>query len=57
MPNDDAVDRNLQGMNELDFVDGTRPIGPASSLTITPTKYSWAGKDSPDHGIEEHIEA
>jgi len=56
MPNDDAVDRNLQGMNELDFVDGTRPIGPASSLTITPTNTrGWQGQPQ-THGIEEHIE-
>ena len=35
MPNDDAVDRNLQGTHELDFFSGTTPTGPASSLTIT----------------------
>ena len=40
MPNDDAVDRNLQGMESTSW-DGTTPTGPASSLTITPTKYSW----------------
>jgi len=36
MPNDDAVDRNLQGMNELDFVGWNKADWPASSLTITP---------------------
>ena len=47
MPNDDAVDRNLQGMDDLDFVDGITPIGPASSRTITPTMSWWTGKGSP----------
>jgi hypothetical protein len=47
MPNDDAVDGNLQGMDDLDFVGWNNADWTASSLTITPTMSWWTGKVSP----------
>ena len=47
MPNDDSVNSNLQGMDDLDFAGGTPPTGTACSLITTPKTYSWTGKANP----------
>ena len=47
MPNDDAVDRNLQGMDDLDFVGWNHADWTGVFVTITPTTCSWTGMVSP----------
>ena len=47
MPNDDAVDRNLLGMDELDFVGWNNADWTGVFAHYTPTMYSWTGKDRP----------
>jgi hypothetical protein len=58
MPNDDAVDRNLQGMDELDLVGWNKAdwSGVFTHHHTDDVLVHWQGQ-SPTHGIEEHIEA
>ena len=58
MPNDNAVDRNLQGMDELDFVGWNNAdwTGVFAHHHTDDVLVDWQGQP-PTHGIEEHIEA
>jgi hypothetical protein len=58
MPNDDAVDRNLQGMDELDFVGWNNAdwTGVFAHYHTDEVLVGWQGQPQ-THGIEEHIEA
>jgi hypothetical protein len=47
MPNDDAVDRNLEGMDELDFVAWNNADWTGVFAHYHTDDYSWTGKDSP----------
>ena len=58
MPNDDAVDRNLQGMDDLDFVGWNNAdwTGVFAHHHTDDVLVDWQGQPT-THGIEEHIEA
>ena len=58
MPNDDAVDRNLQAMDELDFVgwDNADWTGVFAHYHTDDVLVDWQGQPT-THGIEKHIEA
>ena len=58
MPNDDAVDSNLQGMDDLDFVGWNNAdwTGVFAHHHTDDVLVDWQGQP-PTHGIEEHIEA
>jgi hypothetical protein len=58
MPNDKAVDRNLQGMDDLDFVGWNNAdwTGVFAHHHTGDVFVDWHGQP-PTHGIEEHIEA
>ena len=58
MPNDKAVDRNLQGMDDLDFVGWNNAdwTGVFAHHHTDDVLVDWQGQP-PTHGIEEHIEA
>ncbi len=58
MPSDDAVDSNLQGMDDLDFVGWNNAdwTGVFARHHTDDVLVDWQGQP-PTHGIEEHIEA
>jgi hypothetical protein len=58
MPNDEAVDRNLQGMDDLDFVRWNNAdwTGAFAHHHTDDVLVDWQGQPT-THGIEEHIEA
>ena len=58
MPNDDAVDRNLQGMDDLDFVGWNNAdwTGVFAHHHTADVLVDWQGQPT-THGIKEHIEA
>jgi hypothetical protein len=58
MPKDDAVDRNLQGMEDLDFVGWNNAdwTGVFAHHHTGDVLVDWQGQPV-THGIEEHIEA
>ena len=58
MPNDDAVDRNLEGMDDLDFVGWNNAdwTGVFAHHHTDDVLVDWQGQPT-THGIEEHIEA
>jgi hypothetical protein len=58
MPNNEAVDRNLQGMDDLDFVGWNRAdwTGVFAHHHTDDVLVDWHGQPT-THGIEEHIEA
>ena len=58
MPNDDAVDGNLQGMDDLDFVGWNNAdwTGVFAHHHTDDVLVDWQGQPT-THGIEEHIEA
>jgi hypothetical protein len=58
MPNDDAVDSNLQGIDDLDFVGWNNAdwTGVFAHHHTDDVLVAWQGQP-PTHGIEEHIAA
>ena len=58
MPNDDAVDRNLQGMDELDFVGWNNAdwTGVFAHHHTDDVLVDWQGQPT-TQGIDQHIEA
>jgi len=58
MTNDDAVGRNLQGMDELDFVGWNNAdwTGVFAHYHTDDVLVDWQGQPQ-THGIEEHVEA
>ena len=58
MPNNDAVDDNLQGMDDLDFVGWNNAdwTGVFAQHHTDDVLVDWQGQPV-THGIEEHIEA
>ena len=58
MPSDDAVDGNLKGMDDLDFVGWNNAdwTGVFAHHHTDDVLVAWQGQP-PTHGIEEHIEA
>ena len=58
MPSDDAVDSNLKGMDDLDFVGWNNAdwTGVFAHHHTDDVLVAWQGQP-PTHGIDEHIEA
>jgi hypothetical protein len=58
MPSYDAVDSNLKGMDDLDFVGWNKAdwTGVFAHHHTDDVLVAWQGQP-PTHGIEEHIEA
>ena len=58
MPSDEQVDRNLQGMDDLDFVGWNKAdwTGVFAQHHTDDVLVDWKGQP-PTHGINEHIQA